>query len=387
MGHDRNPWVLLVSLLLLTIGTNAFIIAPSSITPLFIDEFGVGRAVVGDVVSAAFIGMIAAQIPGGYLIDRYDNRWLVTLGTACYGIVVIVTQFTESIQMFLGLRVLGGVAIGFLYTTGANIVGEVFSRGRRGLATGLYTAGPPASFAFAHVTSPPIAEAFGPLEVFLLHAIVAAVGGVLFWFRTEEAIRSGEKTTVEEYIHALSNRGVVFVALSMGAVYALYIFLNTWLPIYGVEQFSLSLTNAGVATALVPLVGIAARPGGGWLSGCIGGKPRLVMSGGLLVGLVTMGFIPIVGSVSAFFFLIGVAAFSIQVGPGLSYVLTRELADTETVGTSMTVLTTISLTGSFFSPLVGGWFISEYSWVIAFIFFSAVGLAGIGFLIPVERTG
>jgi MFS family permease len=129
--------------------------------------------------------------------------------------------------VFLGLRALGGVAIGFLYTTGANIVGEVFTSDRRGLATGVYTAGPSASFVFARVTSPPVAVAFGPLRVFLLHGLVTAAGIALFWVRPGEAIRSDEVSTLAEFTRALGNRNVVLVALSIGAVYSLYIFLNT----------------------------------------------------------------------------------------------------------------------------------------------------------------
>jgi len=384
MDRRRNPWLLLVALFLLVVGTNAFIIAPSSITPLFVDAFGVDKAVIGDVVSAAFIGMIVVQIPGGYLIDRYDNRWLLVAGTACYGLVVLAIQFTGSFQVFLLLRAAGGVAIGFLYTAGANVVGEVFAGDRRGLATGLYTAGPSASFGFAHLTSPPFAALFGPLRVFLLQAAVAFVGVALLWVGAGGSIRSGDMPTLGEYGRALGNPGVVLVAFSMGTVYSLYIFLNTWLPTYGVEQLSLSLAIAGVATAVVPLVGIVARPGGGWLSGYLGGRHRLVMGCGLLAGLLLMILIPFAGSVAIFFVLIGGAAFCIQVGPGVSYVLTRELAGAGTVGTSLTVLTTISLVGSFFSPMPGGWLITQYSWRAAFVVFGAVGVAGIAFLVPVR---
>ena len=47
----------------------------------------------------------------------------------------------------------------------------------RGFATGVFLTSPPASFALAHATSPPLGTAFGPLRVFLLHATVAVVGG------------------------------------------------------------------------------------------------------------------------------------------------------------------------------------------------------------------
>jgi NNP family nitrate/nitrite transporter-like MFS transporter len=144
---------------------------------------------------------------------------------------------------------------------------------------------------------------------------------------------------------------------------------------------------AGLATALVPVVGIAARPGGGWLTGYLDGRHRLLMGCGLLAGLLAMVLIPLTGSAWAFFFLIAVAAFSIQLSPGISYVLTRDLAGPETVGTSLAVLTTISLAGSFLSPMVGGWLIGHYSWTVVFGVFGGVGLAGIAFLLPIGTAG
>jgi len=384
---DDEPWSVLAAVFLLSIGVNAFVIAPSSITPLFVDQFGITTAAAGNIVSAPFVGQILTQIPGGYLLDRYDNRRFVAVAVLAYVAVILLIQSVGSFGLFLFLRVVGGVFVGLVFIASVNIIGQVFPTGRQALATGIYLASPPAAFAFAHATSPPIATAFGPVQVFLVHAGIAVVGLLLFLQSTAGPIRSPGTPTPAEYARALGNRSVVLVGLSMFAVYALYLFLNTWLPTYGLEVLSLPLSAAGVVTALVPLVGIVARPSGGWLSDRFGGRRRPVLGGGLAIGLVLLACIPLSGSLPGFLLLIGGAAFGVQLAPGVSYVLTRELAAPGTEGTSLTVLSTIAFAGSVIAPAAGGWLVTTYSWGVAFAAFAALGVLGIVVLVPVTETG
>jgi len=386
--NDRtNPWLVLGGCFLLSVGANAFIIAPSSVAPLFAERFGVPNAAVGDVVSAAILGVILTQIPGGYLLDRFDNRRLLVPAVALYVLVVLALQTIGTFGPFLAVRAVGGVLAGFVFTAGANVVAEVFPADRRGLATGLYLASPPASFAFAHASGPFVAGSFGPLRVFLLPAAIAVLGLVVFLVAAREPVQSGSTPTRAEFARAIRNPAVVLVALSAFAAYALYLFLNTWLPTYGTEVLSLPLPVAGLVTALVPLVGIVARPGGGWVSGRLGGRRRPVLAGGLMLGLGLLAGVPFADAMALFLLFVASAAFAVQLGTGVYYVLTRELATPGTEGTSLTVLTAISFTGSFSAPIVGGWLIADYSWTVAFLAFAAVGLLGVLVLVPVTEPG
>lgn len=385
MNDRTNPWPVLAGCFLLSVGANAFIIAPSSVAPLFAERFGVANAAVGDLVSVAILGVILTQIPAGYLLDRFDNRRLVVPAVGLYVLVVLVIQTVEGYTSLLGLRAVGGVLVGFVFTAGANVVAQVFPPDRRGFATGIYLASPPASFAIAHATGPLVGTSFGPLRVFLLPAAIAVAGSVLFLLAAREPVRSGSTPTAAEFARALGNRSIVLVALSAFAAYALYLFLNTWLPTYGTEVLSLPLPVAGLVTALVPLVGIVARPGGGWLSGRLGGRRRPVLAGGLLLGLGLLAGVPFAGAMATFLLLVAAAAFAVQLGTGVYYVLTRELASPGTEGTSLTVLTAISFTGSFSAPIVGGWLISGYSWTVAFLAFAALGVFGALVLAPVPE--
>lgn len=387
MDWRANQWWVLAGCFLLSVGVNAFMIAPSSIAPLFVERFGITKAAAGNIVSAAIVGSIFTQLPGGYLLDRYDNRWVVGPAVVVFVLAVLAIQVVDSFAPFLVLRGLGGIVGGFVFTAGANVVGQVFPADRQGFATGIYTTSPPVSFALAHATTPLLGTAFGPLRVFLLHAVIAVLGTTLFLVAATGAIRSAETPTAAEFTRAIRNRSVILVAISAFSVYALYLFLNTWLPTYGTEVLSLSIPTAGLVTALVPLVGIAARPGGGWLSERLGGRRRPVLAGGLLVGLVILVSIPFVDVVPLFVGLLVVAAFTVQLGLGVYYVLTRELATAGTEGTSLTVMTTIAFTGSFAAPIVGGWLIATYSWPVAFATFAAVAALGTVALLPVPEPG
>jgi len=372
---------------LLSVGFNGFIISPSSIAPLFAERFAVPQAAVGDVVSAVFVGTILTQVPGGYLLDRYDNRWLVTVATAGFVAVVVAIQAVSSFSVFLGLRVLGGVTAGFLFTAGANAVGQVFDAERTGFATGIYLASPSVAFVAAHATSPLVGTTFGPLAVFPLHGLSTVLGTALVWAGARGPVRGDDAPTVGEFARALGNRSVILVALSAGTVFAMYVFLNTWVPTYGQEVLELPLWLAGVVAALVPLVGIAARPGGGWVSSRIGGRRRPVLVGGLVVGLALTVAIPFVGGVAPFLALLAAGAFSLQLGFGVYYVLAGELAAAGTEGTSLTLMTTISFTGSLVAPVAGGRLIAGPGWTAAFVAFGVIGAVGALALVPVSEPG
>lgn len=370
---------------LASVGVNGFIIAPSSVLPLFIGRFAATTATVGSIVSVTFLGLILTQIPGGYLLDRFDNRRIVAPSVVLYLLIVVSIQWVQTFETLLALRMLGGVFVGLVFTGGANIIGEIVAGERQGLAVGIYLTSPPASFAIAHVTSPPVGSAYGPLRIFVVHGLISAIGLVLLVSAARDPIKSGGTPSLSEFTAALRNRAVLLVSISASAAYGLYLFLNSWLPTYGREFLSLSLAEAGLVTAVVPLVGIFARSGGGWLSGRLGGRRRPVLLLGLVAGVVLLMILPIADTVVVFVVLAAGAGFTVQLGTAVYYVFTRELASTGTEGTSLTILTTFSFVGSFLAPSTGGWLIATYSWTIALAAFVCLGLLGAVILIPVHE--
>lgn len=386
MAGEPRHRVVLVGCFLISTGANAFFIAPSSIGPLLIGEYEITTAALGTTISAVWVGGIASQLPAGVLMDRYDNRTLLVGGTVGFGLVTVAILATATFRMFLLLRVFGGLFGSFLFVVGANVVAEVFPKGKEGIATGIYLASPPASFVFAHVTSPVVGTAVGPRPVFLTEAAVVVLGLGVFLAETAGPIQSAETISLTEMGQAMRNRAVLLVAISAFTAYALYVFLNAWIPTYAQEVLSLPLTTSGVVTALIPLVGIISRPGGTWLSNRMDDRRRPVLVGGLFVGMVLVVAIPLTDYLLAFLLVVVAAALALQLGTGVYYVFTRELATPGTEGTSLTVLTTMSLTGSLVSPMVGGWLITSFSWTVAFTAIAILGLVGLVALVPVQQS-
>ncbi|MFB6069852.1 MAG: MFS transporter [Halanaeroarchaeum sp.] len=376
MTRANDRWWIFVGTVFLSISVNAFIIVPSSITPLFLNAFDVGRQAIGYLVSVVFLGIILVQIPSGYVLDRFDNRRIVVPTTAGYVAVLLAMQFVDGYRMLLALRFLGGLGVGIVYTTGANVVAEVFADGRQSLATSVYIASPPLSFAISHATSPVIGMAVGPLGVFLLYAGMAVVGGILFWIAAGEPIESDTEPTGADFATALAERDVLLVAFSAATMFVIYTFLNTWLPTFGTEVLRLSLSITGLVTAIVPVAGIVARPVGGVLSEVTGSRDRLVIGSGLAVASVLLLGVLGARSFGAFLALLASVAFALQLGTGLYYVLIRDLSTPGTEGTSLTVLMTVLFMGSFTGPLLGGWLIANFSWAVAFAGVAALGVAG-----------
>lgn len=377
MIDERRPWFILVACILISVGTNAFMIAPASIVPLLVAEFGLGKAGAGTAISVAILGSVLVQLPSGPFLDRYDNRRLMLVAVATFVLMAFAAPFARTYPALLATRLVGGMTTGFIYTMSANIVGQVFPTARRGFATSAFVASGPGGFALAQLSAPTIATATGWPIVFVVYGLVAATGYAAFRATTPEPLRTGERLSPREFLRAVRNRPVLLVSLSSFCVYALYLFLNSWMPTYATEVLSISLAGAGAVTALVPATGILARPSGGLLSDYMGSRRRPVIAGSLLVATPLLFAVSQTRSPLVYGALLLLAGFVVQLGTGVAFTYAQELAHPGATGTSLTVFTALSFFGSFVSPIAGGWLIDTFSWAVAFAVFAGVGVAGI----------
>lgn len=84
MSDQRSPVGIFLGCFLMSVGANAYILAPASIIPLLVDHFTISKVAAGFSISAAVLGSVMIQLPGGFLMDRYDNRRLLLAGTIVF---------------------------------------------------------------------------------------------------------------------------------------------------------------------------------------------------------------------------------------------------------------------------------------------------------------
>ncbi|MDS0474409.1 MFS transporter [Natrinema sp. 1APR25-10V2] len=380
MRNHQSRAGVFVACFLVSVGVNAYMIAPASIVPLLVDVFDVDKAGAGVAISAAVLGSVVVQIPFGFLMDRYDNRLLMTAGTAVFVPVAVAGSFATGYPLFLASRAVAGVAGGAVFVLGTNVVAQVFAGERQGVVTTVFIASAPLGFAISQFGGPLLTDAFGWQTVFVAYPLLSALGYLVFRLSRPAAIRTGDRITPREFGHALRNRAVLLVSFSGFCSYLLYIFMNSWMPTYATEQLPLSLGEAGAITALLPAVGMVARPVGGWLSDYVGYRRRLIVVCSLAFALPAFFVVSRTISVALFSAVMLGVGFSLQFGMGVYYVYTRELAADGRGGTSLAVFTSIAFSGTLVSPTLGGWLIDAFSWETTFFLYALIGIAGIGVL-------
>lgn len=93
---EWRTWGTLSGLFLLSAGFIAYAIAPASVLPLFMDSFVIGKPTASASISAVFLTWALLQIPGGYLLDRYDTRYLVFLGAGVFVLASVAGILAQS---------------------------------------------------------------------------------------------------------------------------------------------------------------------------------------------------------------------------------------------------------------------------------------------------
>jgi AAHS family 4-hydroxybenzoate transporter-like MFS transporter len=86
----------------------------SATLPYIRDEMGLTPTMMGLVSSAAFLGQMIGSLAGSYLADVVGRRPVILLCTVLGAIFTFVTGYADSPDMLIGLRLLGGLAIGGL---------------------------------------------------------------------------------------------------------------------------------------------------------------------------------------------------------------------------------------------------------------------------------
>jgi predicted MFS family arabinose efflux permease len=362
---------------LVSTGFNAYLFAPAPVVPLLVEEFGVDKPTAGLAISATFLAWVLLQLPGGLLMDRYDNRLLVWAGAALLFVAAAAGVLAPDYRTFLFTRFLAGGSALFLWTTGANVVDRSFPASRRAVGTGLFIASAPAGVTLAQFAGPLIAAAAGWRATLLVYPTVTAVGLPFLYLLLRDPVRNEGRLELAAFAAALRNRTVLLVSVSSFCAYSLFVFFNSWMPTYGTDVVSLDLATAGALTAIVPAMGLLARPGGGWLSDRIGGRRRPVLVGTFLLVLPALLAVTAVSSLLGYAAVLVLAGIGSQLGTGVFYVYVGELSAEETRGTGLAVLTTLSISGALTAPVLTGWLIERFSWDAAFGFGALLAVVGI----------
>jgi len=381
---------------------------------------------MGYIFSAFGWSYVVAQVPGGWLLDRFGSRWVYAFSimiwsmfTFTQGWVGFLTGFTAVAVLFT-LRLMVGFAEAPSFPANARIVAAWFPDNERGTASAFFNSGQ----YFATVIFAPlmgwIAHDFGWRYVFFVMGGLGVLVG-LVWIKTmygpkeHPAISEAEFDYISQggalvdmdapkdaktpdsgpkWDHVrqlLSNRMMLGVYLGQFCINTLTYFFLTWFPVYLVKERGLSILQAGFVASLPALCGFFGGVLGGVLSdyilqktGSLTAARKIPIVGGMLLSMSIIGcnYVDgqalVVGFMALAFFGKGIGALGWAVvsdtspkqAGGVSGGLFNMFGNLSSVTTPIIIGYIVAATGSFNGALV---FVGLNAFVAAIAYLFIVG--------------
>jgi MFS family permease len=340
------------------------LVAPA--LPLFAQEFGVGRAAAGAVVSVfALMRLVMAPFVGR-LVNLAGERVLLAVGIGVVAVSSLLAGLAQSYWQLLVLRGAGGIGSIMFSVSAASLLVRVTPSHLRGRAQGVWAG----SFLIGLVAGPAVGTVatFSLRLPFFLYAgtlVVAGLVGLGALRHSELAARQSVRSEPMALRAALRQRAYL-AALGAGFAgdFALVGARSAMLPLYVRDSLHLSSGWVYAAFLIVSVVsGVLLLPTGK-VADTIGRRPVIVV--GLAVGAAAFLVLPAAPGAAGLLIatvLIGVAAASDSVAPGA--VMGDVVAGRG--GTVVAVFQMAGDLGAVLGPIVTGWIADAAGYSPAFV--------------------
>src|SRR6202451_3729399 len=129
-GMNRVVFLLSLSVFINYIDRSNLSIA----APLLKDELHLSASQLGTLLSAFFWTYACMQIPAGWLVDRFDVKWVLAAGFVLWSAATAVTGMLHGFAALLTIRVILGVGESVAFPSYSKILATYFDKSRRGSA-------------------------------------------------------------------------------------------------------------------------------------------------------------------------------------------------------------------------------------------------------------
>jgi MFS family permease len=266
--------------------------------PLLTSQLGLSTWEMGVLLSAFFWTYTVALLFAGWLVDRFDVRWVYAVGFCLWSLATLSTAAVTTFTGFLVLRMLLGLGESVTYPANSRILVTAFPESRRGLANAVTNLG--------SRVGPMLGTALGAVLVANTgwQGLFLITGGVgLLWIvpwliwgppsspaaaRPANGVATSAKTIT--WAQLVRRRDVWGTCGGLFAANLTWYFLLSWLPYYLVKERGMSMGAVAVWGSLPYLFMAGSLLAGGILADRLiaGGRPPArVRKTFLVTGLLT----------------------------------------------------------------------------------------------------
>ncbi len=376
----------------------------SIVAPFLSKELGLDPVQMGLLFSAFAWSYAVANLPGGYLIDRFGSRMVYGIAQLGWSVATLLLGFVSGFGALFGLRFAVGLAEAPAFPVNNRVVSTWFPQRERGRATSTYASG---QYIGSALLSPLLfwmAVHHGWRSVFLLTGL-AGIGSAVVWLLVYrepresrrantaelELIAAGgaltsmaprENVTWPQVSRLLHERQVWALGLGKFATMSSLYFLLTWFPTYLVRERGLTSLKAGAATSLPYIAAtLGVLLGGLWSDWLLrrGADISAARKIPIVSGFLGASSIIIVNYIegSALALTILTFAYFAQGISGNSWSIIAEVAPRNLMGMCGGIINFTGQLAGIVTPIVIGFILREtgsFQWVLAYV--SIAGIVG-----------
>ena len=277
----RNRWVILAALFTSRASVGFQYQGVASSSQMLRETLGVGLDQIGVLIGAYFITGLFLALPAGMIGARFGSRATVLAGLALMTLGALAGAFASSWEMHMAARVIagaGGVLVSVLMT---KMVSDWFTGRDIATAMGIFVNSWPVGIATGLLVIPQLGLATGLRGVFLVSALLCALGFALValvYREPQQTLQAAPQAAAVANVWP-QRRGlelVVYAALVWGWFNAGFAMVFGFGPAMLIEGGQ-SAVAAGSIVSIVLWLSILSVPAGGLIADRTQ-RPRLIIA-------------------------------------------------------------------------------------------------------------
>lgn len=353
--------------------------------PLLKDELHLTSTQLGTLLSAFFYTYALLQIPAGWLVDRFDVKWVFAVGFFLWSAATAATGLLHGFLAIFCMRIVLGMGESIAFPSYSKILAANFAESRRGTANSAVISGLALGPAVGMLVGGSVVGRFGWRPFFL----VLGLFGLLWlapwwaWMPRRTAHFMPKSTADAGLLPILLHRSAWGSCFGQFSVNYYIYFLLTWLPYYLVRARNLSMIQMSWHAALVFLmyaVGAAIcgrvtdRSRNSGLSATVAYKSAMAIGyGGVAVCLP----LDVLAPIAALPYLLAVTGLFIGIGACHSWTVAQTIAGKQMVGRWAGVQNFVGNCSGAIAPWLTGFLLDRTgSFLWPFLITAAVALMG-----------
>lgn len=347
------------------------------------EEFGLSSDHQGMIISAFFLAYSLTQLIGGYLVDRFGSRKVLSSAVAVWSLGTAVSGAVTSAVGLAAARAVTGAGEAVFPAGGSVAITEHFEKSQMARAKSVLQSGASVGFAVGSIVITALIAAHSwQMMFFVLGGVGLTLSAALFFLMKPAADAPVSKNRVEK-VSEKKRIGALLKNTLTWKIASVYFFTNivfwglqSWLPSYWVKVKGMSMVEMGAYSMIPPTLGFISFLTCGWLlDRFFHQKEKYLICIGSVVAAIFIYLMANAQSIPLAFAYLSISnvflnAISISV-----FVSIMKHFPQNSVGTATGLINSLAQLGSFISPMLIGAVLSATNQNYGIAFSVLVGCA------------